>query len=627
MLLRSSLRRAKYRLPYLSGSFSTSRRLYKVGNLDRQTMSTTDDDEDLKAAIAAFLETAPKNDKAPASAAIAQTCSILGLDRAAMERERLARTKRRKASISPPAPPSKRVNTVTASPPERSPKSSSKSTHESRSSKQTVPGVAQNLKYLSGRVLKTWAFGHPRQGDDIKLEEILQKDDLQLAVLSSFIWDTEWLFKKLNLSKTRVICAMQAKDEMTKTELLENTKDVKNLKLAFPSMAGLINCMHSKLMLLGYPTHLRVVVPSGNLIPHDWGETGGMENVLFIIDLPRLPEGNPKPKMTRFGEELARFCKALGVIDDFSKFDFSATEDLAFVHTIGGAHTDEEMRDNTGYLGLARAVQGLGLQTDGDITIDFVTSSLGNINETFLSGLYHAARGQALLKPEANPSKTTNSKSTLHAKPQSKAPSRISNPTITTSPAPEFHPSNFLIYFPTLSTITSSTTGPSGAGTICLSSKYFHSPNFPRDSLRDCKSVRKGLVMHSKIMYVRHLRSSNDAEKEPQEQEQEGKQAEEVEEASKDYAYIGSANLSESAWGKVVVDRKLKKEKLNCRNWECGVLVPVRRRRCQNNQSQERTGRVVGDHELVEVFKGVVPVPMEHPAEEYGGRKPWFAFG
>lgn len=44
-------------------------------------------------------------------------------------------------------------------------------------------------------------------------------------------------------------------------------------------MDGQVNCMHSKLMLLFYPLYLRVVVPSANLVPYDWGETGVMENV------------------------------------------------------------------------------------------------------------------------------------------------------------------------------------------------------------------------------------------------------------------------------------------------------------------------------------------------------------
>jgi len=44
-------------------------------------------------------------------------------------------------------------------------------------------------------------------------------------------------------------------------------------------MEGQINLMHSKLQLLAHPSHLRVAVPTANLVPYDWGETGVMENV------------------------------------------------------------------------------------------------------------------------------------------------------------------------------------------------------------------------------------------------------------------------------------------------------------------------------------------------------------
>jgi hypothetical protein len=37
--------------------------------------------------------------------------------------------------------------------------------------------------------------------------------------------------------------------------------------------------MHSKLQLLSHPTYLRICVPSANLVPYDWGESGVMENV------------------------------------------------------------------------------------------------------------------------------------------------------------------------------------------------------------------------------------------------------------------------------------------------------------------------------------------------------------
>lgn len=67
-----------------------------------------------------------------------------------------------------------------------------------------------------------------------------------------------------------------------------------------------------------------------------------------------------------------------------------------------------------------------------------------------------------------------------------------------------------------------------GAGTICFQSKWWQAPSFPRQVLRDCKSVRPGVLMHSKIIYIR----PNDP----------GIRW------NKCLAYVGSANLSESAW-------------------------------------------------------------------------------
>ena len=81
---------------------------------------------------------------------------------------------------------------------------------------------------------------------------------------------------------------------------------------------------------------------------------------------------------------------------------------------------------------------------------------------------------------------------------------------------------------------------------------------------------------------------------------------------SKSWAYIGSANCSESAWGKLTKDRAAKEPKLNCRNWECGVVVPVRRSVPNNGE---------GD---LKKFDGIVPVPMQVPGDLYGDKKPWY---
>jgi hypothetical protein len=59
-----------------------------------------------------------------------------------------------------------------------------------------------------------------------------------------------------------------------------------------------------------------------------------------------------------------------------------------------------------------------------------------------------------------------------------------------------------------------------------------------------------------------------------------------------------------------------KQPKLICRNWECGVVFPVRDTHTVEHQGEGVPG--------IEVFKGSVPVPMAVPGKEYEGRKPWF---
>lgn len=69
------------------------------------------------------------------------------------------------------------------------------------------------IQYPEGVVKKTWAYGYPRD-DDIKIEEVLQKQDLELAVLSAFQWNVDWIMSKLDLPRSKVICVVQAKDEV-----------------------------------------------------------------------------------------------------------------------------------------------------------------------------------------------------------------------------------------------------------------------------------------------------------------------------------------------------------------------------------------------------------------------------
>lgn len=515
----------------------------------------------------------------------------------------------------------------------------------SASIKPTSTSSSTNLEYPHGTVKKTWAFGHPRTSSDIKIEEVLEKNSLRTAILSAFQWDTEWVFSKVNMNATKLIFIMQAKEQALRDQMLAETADLrKSLRLLFPPMEGQVNCMHSKLILLFHPHKLRVVVPSANLMKYDWGETGVMENSVFLIDLPRLPESMQMSQntLTPFGEELLYFLEQQG-LDDVARnsirnFDFATTRNMAFVHSSGGVAYGSDLQ-RTGFMGLNKAVRELDIMADTDLQIDFCASSIGSLNDDLLKALHSAARGEALLPPSA--SKSLSKKMGAQAS------------TVALSVR-----DNFRIYFPTLETVANSTGGVDNGGTICLQRKWWEGLNaFPRECFRDSQSVREGLLSHCKILFARGLRKDTGAK---MNQGVIHSQSFSTDHTKKDenpgddiaWAYIGSANMSESAWGKLVWDRSRKEWKMNCRNWECGVLMKVPQDNLCRYEggdgakvAKEEGGRKLGGEKTekgkpddgkgekeqkrkpmlsMDVFDGVVDVPFRYPGRDYEGREPWY---
>lgn len=113
---------------------------------------------------------------------------------------------------------------------------------------------------------------------------------------------------------------------------------MRNLKLCFPPMEGQVQCMHSKLMILFHPGHVRIVVPTANLTPYDWGEMGGvMENTVFLIDLPKLRPDSERIE-TNFKKELIYFLQASAAYEmittKLNEYDFSKTAHIALVHSM-----------------------------------------------------------------------------------------------------------------------------------------------------------------------------------------------------------------------------------------------------------------------------------------------------
>lgn len=182
--------------------------------------------------------TKPKETSLPQSGSSSQSrstvsSSLLGLDRKKMEQERLLRAqqrksledqrstlageaRKRKASTPPIQPTSLDTRHVKAKLSEAENELSDPSLSVDRnpilSFKDQAKALrAHGLQFPDGVVKKTWVYGCPRQ-DDIKIEEVLQKDDLELAVLSAFQIDPDWIATKLRPS-TKVVFVLQAKTE------------------------------------------------------------------------------------------------------------------------------------------------------------------------------------------------------------------------------------------------------------------------------------------------------------------------------------------------------------------------------------------------------------------------------
>ncbi|KAF1833403.1 tyrosyl-DNA phosphodiesterase domain-containing protein [Decorospora gaudefroyi] len=480
---------------------------------------------------------------------------FMGIDRKAMEQERLARLGKRKREPSP-GRPSKQV---------------------ARSPAVTEPPHHPTLQYPKGVIKRTFATKYPRT-NDITLDELLEASKVHTAVISSFMFESDWLYVKLDPRTTKQIWLMNAPGEDVQQKRMKELEEtgVPNLKLHFPPMNG-IRSMHSKFMLLWGKEKLRVVVPTANMMRLEWGEVantwqpGCMENSVFLIDLPRRGDDTlgQKGDLTPFGRELLHFLEKQNVgqkvTDGVLKFDFAQTSHLAFVHSIGGSHKTEPAHA-TGLAGLAQAVRDVQCDEVEHIELEYASASVGAINDTFLSRIYLAARGEAFT--------TTSS---------------VSNPR-----------DHIRIYFPTNETVEKTTGGPDCGGIISLSRQYYSAATFPKECLRDYDSTRRGMLSHNKLLFARGRKTNGEPFA---------------------WVYVGSANMSESAWGGQRVLKSGKVGSLNIRNWECGVVVPVPDDNFQQLKLEQ------DEVPPMSVFEGIIEVPFHFPGAEYEGRQPWFRLG
>ncbi|KAF7517421.1 hypothetical protein G7054_g13826 [Neopestalotiopsis clavispora] len=534
---------------------------------------------------------------------------FLGFDRKKMEEERLARNAaKRKVPDTEQEEQGRESRLRTGAAPEVS----NSTTNNMASS--TKCSTSAQLPFPKGVVKKTFAKGFPRTSDDIKLDEILQKEHLQIAVMSSFQWDEEWLAKKIDFKRTSVILVAFANNEQEQQGIADNARQSFGgtaIKMCFPPMSGMGN-MHSKLQLLKFANYLRIVVPTGNLVPYDWGETGVMENMVFIIDLPLLKDPDEAHVLTPFGEELAFFLRAQGLeqslVKSLEKYDFSETKGIAFVHSIGtsrAGNADDWKR--TGYCGLGRAISTLGLDTLADVELDYIVSSLGSVNHDLLTAIYYAAQGNDGLKEYNERSARGKRAKAISVKA---ALGRIND--------------CLRIYFPSHDTVERSRGGTKvsrwrrprimqpfdmpGANGYVVSRNY----------LRPVQMVELG--------YVSATASSRESECEAGRAATQQDAVSPVQELPRKTAHRLGLYWIREPFRKCLTGNP----KLNCRNWECGVVLSPPARTDKHVSDSRAAANNGGAPALAEddmsVFLGSIPVPIIWPSEAYGRtktKKPW----
>lgn len=404
----------------------------------------------------------------------------------------------------------------------------------SQRAQKSAPTWPNATYFPTGKVFQTYIDGFPSANTITFPQVIGRKESLTGCLLSSFIWDFDWLLPHFLTAKTKFQFVMHAKLAAQREALLGDFHGISNVRLCFPPMDSIINCMHSKLMLLFYDAsdvdmamamsmpsgtisstswqagpRCRIVVPTANLTGADWGQGGVMENTVFLIDLPvkghsaaTTTDASGEGNKTAFQKSLVAFLQAQTVSEDILRklehFDFRNTAEYGFVHTIGGMHGGERWR-TTGLGGLGRTITELGLASSDPPEVNFVTSSVGSLNDEFMSAMYSAAQGANDGSTDDRHRTTGTSQRQWGTIKDSIVPAMG----LTAAAVTDKWRQNFRFFFPSDDTVKASIGGPGAAETICFSDKWWQSARFPRQNMRDCVSARRGCLMHNKV--CRHL--------------------------------------------------------------------------------------------------------------------------
>lgn len=146
----------------------------------------------------------------------------------------------------------------------------------------------------------------------------------------------------------------------------------------------------------------------------------------------------------------------------------------------------------------------------------------------------------------------------------------------------------FRIYFPSARTVQLSAGGIAGGSFFFLRRREWGAGSFPRACIREQQPLRNGLLSHQKLLYARGRCEDG---------------------TSFAWLYIGSANATPAAWGRVT------DEVIRINNHECGVLIQV-----PPLQLCFDSGGVIPS---MASFDEILRFPFVFPGRHYSTQLPW----
>lgn len=214
--------------------------------------------------------------------------------------------------------------------------------------------------FLEGKLLLTHVASLQNNEDRVQLKDMIPTKDLKKAILSSFVWDDEWLSN--HLPDTVELCLIRP-------------TPFPRARVFFPDIQG-YGCMHVKLFLLEYSSHIRLVITSANLIEQDWCCT---ENIVFVQDFIITSKINRYPSF--LFESIITILDDLKVEEECYSFLLQTIDSSKFKGNL--IFSKNGVLENMGILQLGSLVQS-NMDCSTKLSIEYVTSSLGSMDKKYL---------------------------------------------------------------------------------------------------------------------------------------------------------------------------------------------------------------------------------------------------